>query len=372
MKFVDSKLSAVAFRVDASVRIGTGHVMRCLTLANELRERGVAAHFICRAHPGDMAERIRSEGHEVTLLPVMQKTAGCAEADEASRYASWLGASWMEDAEDTVHSIARFSPSWLVVDHYAIDARWERNVKAATGVHIMAIDGLADRVHDCELLLDQTYSPEGEHRWDGLVSQSCALFVGPQFALLRPEFVEARRMLRERGGNVERIFIAFGGVDEPNATSVALEAVLELGRPDIMVDVVVGLSNPHLARVQARCQQLGNVNFHIQPSNVAELMRNADLAISSGGTLLLEQCYLHLPSVIVTIADNQIRAAQALHNIGAVFYLGNFSAIAKESIRQSLLELINEKPQLKKMHLVAEKLMAKPEISVSQALLRLL
>lgn len=360
----------VAFRVDASTRIGTGHVMRCLTLANELRKHGVATHFICRAHAGHMAEKIISEAHEVTLLPVMPESTSCTGTGEPSRYASWLGADWIKDAEDTVRSVAGFSPSWLVVDHYAIDARWECSVKATTGARIMAIDGLADRKHDCDLLLDQTYSPEGERRWAGLVPASCKLFVGPKFALLRPEFVEARRILRAREGRVGRIFIAFGGIDEPNATSVALEAIFELGYPDVVVDVVIGRSNPHLAQLQAMCQPLQNVNLHVQPDNVAELMRDADLAISAGGTLLLEQCYLHLPSVIVTIADNQVRAAQALHRIGAVMYLGGFSTIEKESIKQSVSQLINDKPQLMKMQLVAEKLMEEPEMSVSQALLR--
>jgi UDP-2,4-diacetamido-2,4,6-trideoxy-beta-L-altropyranose hydrolase len=317
-----------------------------------------------------MAEKISSEGHEVMLLPVDQQTTSCADTGKLSGYASWLGADWMKDAKDTVQSIEKFSPSWLVVDHYAIDARWERSVKAATGVKIMAIDGLADREHDCDLLLDQTCSPEGARRWDGLVPQSCVRLVGPQLALLRPEFAEARQILRQRDGNVRRIFIAFGGVDKPNATSVALDAVVDLGRPDIAVDVVIGIANPNRTQLQAKCRQLGNVNLHIEPGNMAGLMLNADLAISGGGTMLLEQCYLHLPSIVVSIADNQVKAAQSLQDIGAVIFLGSFGAATKELIKRTILQLINDRQKLENMQFISDKLMMEPEITVSQCLLR--
>lgn len=358
----------IVFRVDASARIGTGHVMRCLTLANEMLAYGVVSHFICRAHTGHMAEKIRSEGHAVTLLPAEQEISEYI--DESARYASWLGADWLSDAEATVQSVAAFQPRWVVVDHYAIDFRWERLVKAATKARIMVIDGLADRTHDCDVLLDQTCSPEGKLRWVDLVPESCELLVGPRFALLRPDFAEARRNLRQRDGKIRRIFIAFGGVDEPNATLAALDAILELELPDVMVDVVVGFGNPHQTQLKAHCQQFENVCLHVQPANMAELMMNADLAISGGGTMLLEQCYLNLPSVVISIANNQVASSRFLSDIGAVIYLGNFDNTTKAVIKQSVLQLFNDKQKIKKIQSITEKLMAEPETKVSQVLLR--
>ncbi len=370
MKFAGSNLTSVAFRVDASTKIGAGHVMRCLTLANELRRLGVMALFICRAHAGHMAERIASEAHAVTLLPVDQQIASNADTSDCPMYETWLGVDWMKDAKDTVQSIIKFSPSWLVVDHYAIDASWERKVKAATGVKIMVIDGLADREHDCDLLLDQTYSPEGERRWDGLVPQYCERLVGPQFALLRPEFAETLKHLRQRDGKVRRIFIAFGGVDQPNATSLALDAIVDLGRPDIAVDVVIGLANPNRTQLQVKCQQLENVHLHIEPSNISRLMLNADLAISGGGTMLLEQGYLQLPSIVVSIAENQKKAAQSLMDIGAIIYLGNFGETTKELLKQAVFEIINDSQKIENMQLISHKMMMKPRVTVSQCLMR--
>lgn len=356
------------FRVDASVNIGTGHVMRCLALASQLREKGVISHFICRAHQGHMAEKIKNEVHEVKLLPVDQGILTGVEGQ--SDYAAWLGAEWLKDAEDTAKIAGELSPAWVVVDHYAIDARWESKVKAALGSRIMAIDGLADRKHDCDLLLDQSCSPDGVLRWEGLVPDSCEIFAGPQYVLLRPEFLLARRNLRERDGKIRRIFIAFGGMDTPNATLATMEAIAEINRPDIAVDVVVGAANPHCAQLQAKCQELGNASIHVQASNMAELMMKADLAISAGGTTLLEQCYLGLPSIVVSIADNQVASSRALQNLGAIFYIGNFEAATKRLIGQALLQLINDEAKVKSMQLMAEKLMEEPQIKVVDALLR--
>lgn len=370
MKFVKGNPKVVGYRVDASIKIGTGHVMRCLTLANDLKENGVASHFVCRAHIGHMAEKIKSEGHGITLLPVDQEFVNNADTNSSSKYESWLGADWLKDAEGTVNAIAEFMPVWLVVDHYAINAKWERIVKAEAGVKIMLISGMTNQEHVCDLLLDQTYSSEGERRWDGLVPRSCELLVGPKFALLRPEFIAARRKLRQRECNIRRIFIAFGGVDEPNATSVALDAVLELGRTGIAVDIVIGRANPNRAQLQSKCQLLIEVSLHIEPTNIAELMLNADLAISGGGAMLLEQCYLHLPSIVVSIADNQIKPAQSLHGIGAVIYVGDLGETSKEHISESILKLTNDMTQLKKIQSILEELMEEPETHSSQVLLK--
>jgi UDP-2,4-diacetamido-2,4,6-trideoxy-beta-L-altropyranose hydrolase len=352
----------VIFRVDASARIGTGHVMRCLALAGELGRSGVASRFVCRAHQGNMAAKIRSQGHEVVLLPD-------GKVAEGPGYASWLGADWETDADETAIEVAAVQPLWLIADHYAVDARWERRVREATGVKLMIIDGLANREHDCDLLLDQTYSPEGERRWDGLVPRSCRLLVGPRYALLRPEFVAAKETVRERDAGIKRVFVAFGGVDEPDATSMVLDAIADLGRPDITVEVVAGRANPHRDQLAEKCRTAGNMHLHVDPPDVAGLMAMADLAVSAGGIMLLEQCYLHLPSIVVSIADNQIKSAQALHDAGAVWYLGNIGAVDRDVVRQAIRDLMADPSRFERMQLVTEKLMTGPEMPVSEILL---
>lgn len=362
----------IAFRVDASDRIGTGHVMRCLTLANELRNSGAKTRFVCRAHHGHLAEKIADEHHEVILLPLASDAADRPVDEAQSGYAGWLGAVWSSDATETARALEDFAPFWLVLDHYAIDARWERQFRTHGAVKIMVIDGLANRAHDCDLLLDQTYSSAGAARWDGLVPASCRRLVGPQFALLRPEFISAQRRLRQRDGQVRRIFVAFGGVDEPNATAVALDAIAGLAQPDLVVDVVVGTANPHRRQLREKCRTLDNLHLHVQPPDVAELMAGADLAISAGGGLLLEQCFMHLPSIVVSIATNQIRPARALHERGAVLYAGAFNPEQPETtaqaIGQCLLHLLSAPERLTHIQAVARELMARPQHSVSQIL----
>lgn len=361
--------SIVAFRVDGSIKIGTGHIMRCLTLANALHEQGVNTHFICRAHFGHMAEQIKSQGHGVTLLSLNENFRVDDIGNSSSRYASWLGASWIQDAGETKQCLSDMQVSWLIVDHYAIDRKWECSVRNALGIKIMVIDGLADREHDCELLLDQTCSSEGADRWKNLVSAECRLFVGPQYALLRPEFIKSRKTLRQRDGVVRRIIIAFGGVDQHNVTGTVLAAVIELNRADILVDVVVGVANPHRNKLLAQGQNSENVTLHVQAENIAELMTLADLSISGGGTMMWEQCHLGLPSLIVSIAENQRRQSNALHAIGGAVYIGDIGLASKGLIMHNLKRLMSDQNKLKQMQLTLQDITTQPILSVTQFLL---
>ncbi|HDL08410.1 MAG TPA: UDP-2,4-diacetamido-2,4,6-trideoxy-beta-L-altropyranose hydrolase [Desulfobacteraceae bacterium] len=229
-------------RADASVQIGTGHVMRCLTLADELRERGADIIFVCREFDGNLCGYIEEKHYIVHRLPVSNEQEHNIEGN--LKHAVWLGADWQTDARQVEEIIKGVDtpPDWLVVDHYAIDERWEGHLRPYCK-KIMAIDDLADRPHDCDLLLDQNFYENLESRYDGLVPAWCKKLLGPKYALLRPEFREARKNLRKRDGHVKRIMIFFGGSDPSNETAKALEAVRMLNRPDIAVDVVVGAFN---------------------------------------------------------------------------------------------------------------------------------
>ncbi len=365
----------VLFRTDASRRIGAGHVMRCLALADELADCGVASVFVCRAHDGHMAQEIRQQGHRVVLLPLEAGLASDESTEDRPDYVTWLGAPLARDAQQTVHAIAATPLCWVIVDHYAIDFQWERQIKDATGAKVMAIDGLANRRHDCELLLDPTYSSEGKARWDGLLPSASLLMVGPQFALLRSEFTFEKRKLRQRNGIVKRIFLGFGGVDEFNATEVVLEALEGLAGPDLALDVVIAAANPHRVQLLEKYQGHAGVCLHVQPAGMAELMANADLAVSAGGTMLLEQCFMELPAVVCSIAANQVRAARGLHERGAILYIGEFDAdkpdMTKQLVRQHVLQLLSEPSRLVGMQSICRQMMMRPDPSLSQTLLNL-
>lgn len=306
----------VAIRADASIQIGTGHVMRCLTLAEELRQRGANVNFICRELPGHLCDLISQKGFHVIRLPAdpayfvkqSEEKRDFVNREEESTvpaHAHWLGTNWESDAEQTVAALTdEASWEWLVVDHYSLDDRWESNIRPL--VHrIMVIDDLADRPHDCDLLLDQNFYKDMEIRYQGMVPSHCHQLLGPGYALLRREFIETRKRLRECDGAVRRILVFFGGVDSRNMTAVALDACAQLNRPDISVDVVVGRTNPHIDALREQSRHALGTTIHVQESNIAELMNESDLAIGAGGTVMWERCCLGLPTVVWSIAENQ-------------------------------------------------------------------
>ena len=330
-----NKRGKILIRADASVQIGTGHIMRCLTLADELRGRGAEAIFVCREFDGNLCGYIEEKGYVVHRLPVSNERKHTIEG--SPKHAAWLGTDWQTDAEQIKEIIKDFntSPDWLVVDHYALDERWEGYLRPYCK-KIMVIDDLADRVHDCDLLLDQNFYENLETRYDDLVPPHCKKLLGPKYALLRPEFREARKNLRKRDGNIKRIMIFFGGSDPSNETAKALEAIRMLNRPDIAVDVVVGSANPNKDKINELCASMANIVYHCQVSNMAQLMADADLFIGGGGSTTWERCCLGIPSLITTIAKNQEKTVSDMAESGYLLFLGRSEEVSIDSLYHAL------------------------------------
>ena len=333
----------VAIRVDASVFIGTGHVMRCLTLAGELRDRGARVLFISRLLDGNLCDFISRSGFELRPLPAPPAEADCS--SQLSQVA-WLAREWAADAEATGAALpATPRADWLIVDHYALDARWEGALRASVG-RIMAIDDLADRPHDCNLLLDQNLYEDMQQRYDGLLPGHCRRLLGPQYALLRAEFKEASKGLRRRDGSVGRLLIFFGGSDADNATAKALEALRLLDAPQLAADVVVGGSNPHREELRQRCAAMKNVAFHCDIKNMASLMAQADLAIGAGGGATWERCFLGLPAITLVAAQNQLATTLAVAKAGAAWNLGWQHEVDARALCQALRHALQHPQEL--------------------------
>lgn len=306
----------IVIRADASVSIGTGHIMRCLTLAEVLRERGAEVVFVCRELPGNCFGIIEEKGFVVIRLEGAE---------------SFVAA---QDAEQTAKAMG-VRPDWLIVDHYAISDEWERRLRPFT-VRIMVIDDLADRHHDCDLLLDQNLFDDMQQRYVGLTPPGCRLFLGPRYALLRDEFITAQRVLRKRDGIVRRILLFFGGSDPTNETEKALLALDQPAYRNILVDVVTGSSNPLGSRIRDICADMPNAKYHQQVSNMAELMVRADFAIGAGGTTTWERCFLGLPTLIVIVADNQAVPARATAQSGLAWLAGLSAEVTVSSLATAI------------------------------------
>lgn len=303
----------VVFRVDASQVMGSGHVMRCLTLARALRDRGRECLFICREHAGNLNAFIQGEGFALHSLPVGN------EQDDELAHAHWLGASQAEDAQVCKTLIAAWRPDWLVVDHYALNHRWEAAV-APAGCRLLVIDDLADRAHICDLLLDQNL---GRRAVDylGLLPEHCTVLIGPSYALLRPEFAVLREasLARRQRADLQNVLIALGGVDQDNHTEVILDALKRCELPACLrFTVVLGATAPHLQTVKAKASECPwPVEVLSGIGDMAERMARADLAIGAGGGTSWERCCLGLPTLLIVLAENQRQASHALNSAGA-------------------------------------------------------
>lgn len=328
----------VVIRTDASWKIGSGHVMRCLTLAAELRQRGAEVSFICREHPGNLIELIEEKGCSVIRLPQPHNNYFAVPEDLA--HASWMSVPWEQDAADTLSAVGESRPDWLIIDHYAIDRRWEERLLPYVG-RIMAIDDLADRPHHCQLLLDQNLYYGLETRYNDLVPANCTKLLGPRYALLRPEFYEARKTLRQRDGRVRRVMVFFGGVDPTNETEKVLEALTNITNRSFEVDVVVGIGNPHKEQIQNVCAVYDNFHYHCKVHNMAELVAAADLALGAGGSAIWERCAVGLPSLVTVLADNQKELATSGARAGLFIKLGEFSDVTSDIISNALSFALN-------------------------------
>jgi UDP-2,4-diacetamido-2,4,6-trideoxy-beta-L-altropyranose hydrolase len=331
----------VVFRVDASNRIGTGHFVRCLTLAEALRDRGTRVHFICRAHDGYAIEPLRASAIPYTVLPVPERIPTPRSIDD---YSAWLGVSQDEDAEQTIEALARERPEYLLVDHYGINIQWEQRLRPHVD-RLMVIDDLTDRQHDCDLLLNQNYSTSTQ-LYSGLIPDHCQTLLGPCYALIKPEYLAYRRNMRERTPVVHRVFVFFGGSDLDNLTGKALEALSTSEFKHLIVDVVVGANNPHQATLKEQVALRDLTNLYGPRQHLADLMGLADAAIGAGGATTWERMCLGLPSLVVAIADNQIPACEALSHAGLIQYAGDYRQIDASKLREALARFLGDAPAL--------------------------
>jgi UDP-2,4-diacetamido-2,4,6-trideoxy-beta-L-altropyranose hydrolase len=336
----------VVFRVDASHVIGTGHVMRCLTLADALREQGARCHFVCRAHPGNLLGMIAQRGHAAVALAL--EPGGAAEGGAGQPvHAAWLGETQEDDARQTLQALRGIAPAWLVVDHYAIDARWERLLRPAC-TSLMAIDDLADRAHDCDLLLDQNWhGPGAANRYAGLVPARCEQCLGPQYALLKPEFGQLKALMPARDGQVRRVLVFLGGSDASNQTAKVLDALARAPFAHLLVDVVIGVNHPDPHGIAAQVAARAGTSLHQNLPSLAGLMARADLMIGAGGATTWERMSLGLPSIVISLAVNQTPMNDALMEAGYVDFLGEMDDVAPAQIAVALEACLAQPARLK-------------------------
>jgi UDP-2,4-diacetamido-2,4,6-trideoxy-beta-L-altropyranose hydrolase len=331
----------IIFRTDANQQIGTGHFMRCLTLAEEMRRSHADICFVARDLPMYLQQMLTKHGVQFIALP---KPEVSQDVDELP-YAAWLKTTQAEDAEQTLAALGATTWDWLVVDHYALDHRFETPLRKACK-YVMAIDDLADRVHDCDVLLDQNYYQDQAQRYRDKVPSHCRQLLGPSFAQLRPEFKAMRDKVQVRTGKVNNILVFFGGVDADNYTGQVLDLLISLNL-GVQVSVVIGQQHPQKEKIRQLCVQY-SFACHVQTSQIAILMAEADLAIGAGGSSHWERCCLGLPSIAVATAANQIPITNELSKLGGCLSLGEIQNTTLGKIKESLFFFLESSVECEK------------------------
>lgn len=306
----------VVFRTDASLEIGSGHVMRSLTLADAMCAQGAECHFISRPHEGHLLDLIQSSGYSVHRLhPIEDKST--TKVPKSANYANWLGVNQTEDARQTIaliRSAGLIRIDWLITDHYGIDAFWHRELRPHCN-NIMVIDDLANRKHDCDVLLDQTFGRE-EEDYHNLAPQHCRILLGTQYALLRSEFAQWREysLRRRQYPAMKRLLITLGGVDKDNVTGQVLTVLQNCNLPDdCEIVIVMGSKAPWFDVVRSQAAQLvWPAKVLVNVDHMAELMADSDFCIGAAGSTAWERCCLGLPTIMFVLAENQRLIAQNL------------------------------------------------------------
>lgn len=334
----------VLFRADASIEIGTGHVMRCLTLADALKKEGADCGFVCREHAGNMIDVISERGFRVYPLALRNPGKGESAGIQCKQlnHAAWLGTCWQEDAAQTLEALKQFTVDWLIVDHYALDNHWEKILRSACR-KLMVIDDLADRQHDCDLLLDQNLGRSAGD-YAGLVPRDSTVLVGPSYALLRPEFAALREysLNRRVSPQLKRLLISMGGIDKDDATSRVLEALNNCSLPDdCHICVVMGNNAPWLSRVRSIAASMPwPTEVLVNVNDMAQLMAESDLAIGAAGSTSWERCCLGLPTLLVITAENQKDISAHLSKKGAAKIIGRQKDISSKNMRDAVESLL--------------------------------
>lgn len=325
-------MNRVIFRADASAEIGTGHVVRCRTLAIALQVLGWEAIFVAKTMPAALATGLRAAGIAVVGLPgdvarANGPTTPAFDADELAMIAKEGKRRWPNGR------------TLVVGDHYGLGEAWFEAVhRTLPEARLVAIDDLADRTLSVDLVLNQNLGASVAG-YQGLVPPEAAILAGPMFALLRPEFADRRASGRVRDGRVDRILVFLSGADAADVTARAVEAVGRLGRS---CDVVVGSAYPHLDKLRSRVAGQADATLHVDTDAMAALMDRADLAIGAASSASWERCALGLPAILVTLADNQIDAERRLVAAGAARAVGRHDRVSADDIHHVASTIIDD------------------------------
>lgn len=337
----------VVFRVDAGQHIGSGHVMRCLTLADALRQKGAECIFLTRAHKGHLAQFIAEKGFEAHVFE-----AGVHRPlEHPSDYTTWLGVPWEQDAQESRAYVSALGPiDLMVVDHYALDWRWESQLKESAS-KILVIDDLANRRHATHILLDQNFGRQKED-YAGLLACDCLILTGTKYALLHPNYARLRETALKRRLEAKHpysVLISLGGSMGDELLRVFNIAAPVFSKNGNKVTVVSGFADgvkEHINDLSSHYKIETTVYHFID--NLAELMVTSDIVIGAMGATTWERCCLGLPTLGVILANNQLELSMKLEQVNAVHRVIQGNKLSENDVQEFCLMSSREYKSLSK------------------------
>lgn len=308
-------MSSLVIRADADGQMGTGHVMRCIALAHAWLQTGRPCAFATRTTNASLLARIRDYGANLHALPD-------------------------GDAEAELQSIRRSSdgPLWLVIDGYQFDTAYHQRAREL-GLRVLLVDDYAHlQRYSPDIILNQNIGAEHlAYNCDPGVTR----LLGPHYALLRPEFMKHSGHSPQATGAATRVLVTLGGADPDNVTEKVLLAAQSLAMEELQLRAVVGPANPHLSALK-RYEESGRVQLLTDVRDMPSLMEWADVAVSAAGSTCWELALMGVPSLLITVADNQMRIAKYLGEAGAARSLGWHADVTPPQIAAELAKVLGD------------------------------
>lgn len=340
----------IIFRVDAALHIGTGHFQRCKTLAKALIRSGHNVHFFSREFGDGVACNV--EELAISIHIIGNSTVDILRSKDDRL---WLGVSQEEDAKNFIESVKRSQvfPDVVIVDHYSLDYEWEGKIKKALSPKVVVIDDLANRRHDCEVLLDQNYYVNFESRYQNLVSRNTKQLLGPMYVLLREEFLALRAI--DSLPSINKVLVNFGGVGNMQVWEKFIPALQETS--DLyFYHLITGKLPAHQYRQIHDALSESNIICEEVTNNMAHYMNESIFSIGACGSTVWERFCLGLNSCLIDIADNQIELVEALVQRGLIDYLGSLQDLSSGTIVSYLRNLSVESSVYTERERVIQKL----------------
>lgn len=311
----------LVIRADASTQIGTGHVMRCLALAQEALANRIEVIFITSAPPLAISDLLTKKG--ITMHPLTVQPAG------------------MDDVKETAEIIKRVNARWVVLDGYSFNEAYLTAISQSSSTKVLLIDDFAHlKYYDVDMLLNQNISA---FNYNYQMKRSCSPLLGTKYVLLRDEFLTYPKKTHQQKRRAENVLVTMGGSDPQDVTLKVLEALKHCNHSSLHIKVIAGALNPNFKSLEKTAESLDtDITIYHNIADMPAVLHWADIVVSAAGSTCGELAFLGVPSIVIATADNQIDLAEGLHHACCAINLGWHADISVRSIADATQSLLDD------------------------------